>query len=167
MEVDAVNDLPYRLPIRNCPACHLSSLYTSQGVTRDVVCLGWSLPSYMSPNAGSSANEYSCAYGAQINFGDLTPYLTYNTSVPLIDWCIVYTDKKKKIKFSSYIRKFRRERLHSHIWLRASSNMTKYLCISLYIRKPFLLYDFSTASVWISLYMRKITFSFISGYRRR
>jgi hypothetical protein len=23
-----------------------------------------------------SANENSCAYGAQINFGDLTPYLT-------------------------------------------------------------------------------------------
>ncbi len=37
----------------------------------------------MSPNAGMwggggcgfSANEYSCAHGAQINFGDLTPYL--------------------------------------------------------------------------------------------
>jgi hypothetical protein len=24
-----------------------------------------------------SAIEYSCAHGAQINFGDLTPYLTY------------------------------------------------------------------------------------------
>jgi hypothetical protein len=24
-----------------------------------------------------SANEYSCALGAQIKFGDLTPYLTY------------------------------------------------------------------------------------------
>ncbi len=39
----------------------------------------------MSPNAGSaggvgcgvSANEYSCTTGAQINFGDLTPLLTY------------------------------------------------------------------------------------------
>jgi len=40
----------------------------------------------MSPNAGErggglrglrlSATEYSCAHGAQINFGDLTPYLT-------------------------------------------------------------------------------------------
>ncbi len=36
----------------------------------------------MSPNAGGgescrvSANEYSCAHGAQINFGDLTPHLT-------------------------------------------------------------------------------------------
>ena len=26
---------------------------------------------------GASADEYSCAHGAQINFGDLTPYLTY------------------------------------------------------------------------------------------
>jgi hypothetical protein len=36
----------------------------------------------MSPNAGGggscgvSANEYSCTHGTQINFGDLTPYLT-------------------------------------------------------------------------------------------
>ncbi len=37
------------------------------------------------PNGGSggegdwgvSAIEYSCAHGGQINFGDLTPYLTY------------------------------------------------------------------------------------------
>jgi hypothetical protein len=35
----------------------------------------------MSPNAGGggcevSSNEYSCAFSAQINFGDLSPYLT-------------------------------------------------------------------------------------------
>jgi hypothetical protein len=29
--------------------------------------------------AGSSANEYSCAHVAQLNFGDLTPYLTCGT----------------------------------------------------------------------------------------
>ncbi len=41
--------------------------------------------SYMGPNAGGeggrsrevSANEYSCTHETQINFGDLTPYLTY------------------------------------------------------------------------------------------
>jgi hypothetical protein len=27
---------------------------------------------------GVSANEHSCAHGAQINFEDLTPYLTYD-----------------------------------------------------------------------------------------
>jgi hypothetical protein len=42
----------------------------------------------MSPNAGEgwscglSANENSCTHGAQINFGDLTPYLTYDIHQP-------------------------------------------------------------------------------------
>jgi hypothetical protein len=44
---------------------------------------------------------------------------------------------KKKIKFSSYKRKFRRERLQSQIWLTASSYMVKYLHVSSYIRSPF------------------------------
>jgi hypothetical protein len=41
----------------------------------------------MSPNAGDggssgvSAHEYSCAHGAQIKFGDLTPYLTYDSDI--------------------------------------------------------------------------------------
>ncbi len=44
---------------------------------------------------------------------------------------------KKKIKFSSYIRKFRMGQLQSHIWLMASSYMGKFLRISSYcIRKP-------------------------------
>ncbi len=40
-----------------------------------------------------------------------------------------YTDKKENL-ISSYLRKFRWELLQSHIWLTASSNMTKYLLIS-------------------------------------
>ncbi len=67
---------------------------------------------------------------------------------------------KKKIKLSSYIRKFRMEQLQSHIWLTASSYMGKYLCISSYIRKPFLIYDFATAQLWISLNVRRILRSF-------
>jgi hypothetical protein len=51
---------------------------------------------------------------------------------------------KNKIKFSSYIRKFRIEQLQGHIWLTASSCMGKYFRISSYIRKPFLIYDFAT-----------------------
>ncbi len=43
--------------------------------------------------------------------------------------------------------------------------MTKYLHISSYIMKHFLIYDFATAPIWISLYMRKILFSFLSVYR--
>ncbi len=58
-----------------------NSLSLIQGITHtDVVVY------YISPNAGGrggegscgiSANEYSCAHGAQISFGDLTPYLSY------------------------------------------------------------------------------------------
>ncbi len=40
--------------------------------------------------------------------------------------------------------------------------INKYLRFSSYIRKPFLIYDFATAPIWISLYMRKIFFSFLS-----
>ncbi len=69
---------------------------------------------------------------------------------------------RKKIKFSLYIRKLRMEQLQSHIWLTASSYMGKYLRISSYIRKPFRIYDFATAPFWISLYMRKILFYFLS-----
>jgi hypothetical protein len=43
-----------------------------------------------------------------------------------------------------------------------SSYMVKYLRISSYIRKPFLLYDFAPVPIQISLYMRKILFSFLS-----
>ncbi len=85
-------------------------------------------------SCGVSANEYSC------------------------------TLIKKKIKLYSYIRKFRVEQLQSHIWLTAFSYMGKYLHISSYIRKLFLIYDFSTAPLWISLYMRKIRLSFLSVY---
>ncbi len=63
---------------------------------------------------------------------------------------------KKKIKFSSYIRKFRMAQLQSHIWLTASSYKYKYLGISSYVRTPFLIYDCVTAPLLISLYMRKI-----------
>ncbi len=54
------------------------------------------------------------------------------------------------------------EQLQSHIWLTASSSMGKYFRISSFIRKPFLIYDFATVPLWISLYMRKIFFSFLS-----
>ncbi len=42
----------------------------------------WRPRPHMSPSggrgvAGVSSNDYSCAHGAQVNFGDLTPYLTY------------------------------------------------------------------------------------------
>jgi hypothetical protein len=53
--------------------------------------------------------------------------------------------------------------LQSHIWLTASSYMVKYFRISSYMREPFLIYDFATDPIWISLYMRKISFSFFTS----
>ena len=58
---------------------------------KDVLYLGSPIaPSYMSPNGGGGgggcgvpANEYSRTYGAQINFGDLSPYLTYDLKIRL------------------------------------------------------------------------------------
>jgi hypothetical protein len=71
-----------QLPVsQSCLSRRLFSF--SRGLPRDVVSRGWPIaPSLMSPNAcgwggcGVSANEYSYAHRAQINFGDLTPYLT-------------------------------------------------------------------------------------------
>ncbi len=50
----------------------------------------------MSPNSreggggdgGASADEYSCAHGAQINFGVLTPYLTYECMLAVEPICV-------------------------------------------------------------------------------
>ncbi len=58
-----------------------------RGLQRDVVYLGWPIaPSYTSPNARGwgvvSTAVYITWHGAQINFGDLTPYLTYGCSSP-------------------------------------------------------------------------------------
>ncbi len=48
------------------------------------------------------------------------------------------------------MRKFRRDRLQSLIWLTASSYVVKYFRISSYIRKPFLIYDFATLNFLIN-----------------
>jgi hypothetical protein len=59
----------------------------TQGLQRDVVYLGWPIAhSYMNPNAGGGGScgglsrWVQLCTGAQINFGDLTPYLTFNMS---------------------------------------------------------------------------------------
>ncbi len=67
---------------------------------------------------------------------------------------------RKKIKLSSYIRKFRGIGCKVIYDLRPPHIWWKYLCISSYIRKPFLIYEFAPDPIWISLYMRKIFFSF-------
>ncbi len=77
------------------------------------------------------------------------------------DW-IAYNDKKENKIFLRH-KESRRERLQSHIWLTASSYMTKYLRISSYIRKPFLIYDLATAPFWnFLIYEENVIFFFIS-----
>jgi len=61
----------------------------------------------------------------------------------------VTTLKKKKIKFSSYIRKFIVEQSQSHIWGMASWYMRKCENISPYMRRPLVIYDFATAPLWM------------------
>jgi hypothetical protein len=65
--------------------CGQKEAFTSdKGLQRDVVYLGWPIAtSYVSPNAGGGGelrglSQWVQLYtGAQINFGDLTPYLIY------------------------------------------------------------------------------------------
>ncbi len=98
-------------------------LYTvqySQGLQRDVVYLCWPIaPQYTSPNAGewggggwrvAGSQPMSTAvhitwHGAQINFGDLTPYLTY--------MCTVIYEVQDILELLQYWRKFV-EKINSH-----------------------------------------------------
>ena len=65
-----------------------------------------------------------------------------------------HTDKKEQEIFLIY-REIQRDRVQSHIWLTTFHIWWKYLWISSYFRKPFLIYDFATAPLRISLYINK------------
>ncbi len=71
---------------------------------------------------------------------------------------------KKKIKFSSYYKEIQSGAVAKSYLTNGRHIYRKYLPISSYIRKPFLIDDCATAPLWISLYMRKIWFSFLSVY---
>jgi hypothetical protein len=69
----------------------------------------------------------------------------YNKARKLCPRWSVYTDKEENKIFLIYcIRKFRMKQLQSHRELTASSYLGKYLRISSYLRKPFLINDFAT-----------------------
>ncbi len=81
-----------------------------QGSHRDVVYIGWPIaPTYMSPNAGGgdcwvSVYEYSCAHGAQINFGDLNLYLTYGIGTDvMINYCLSTVSLSFRCEFSCFL----------------------------------------------------------------
>ncbi len=73
---------------------------------------------------------------------------------------------KNKIKFSSYTYKEIQMGAVAKSYMRKgfliNEEMCKYLVIQ-YMRRSLVIYDFATAPFWISLYMRKIWFLFISA----
>ncbi len=69
----------------------------------------------------------------------------------------MYTDKKENQIFPIYKNIQNGAVAKSYM---TNGLLGKYLRSSSYIRNPFLIYDFATAPLWISLYMRKIFFSF-------
>ncbi len=108
--------------------------------------------------------RYLCIYEVVTDTHSMNIYnILYMHNIYEVSYCTLI---KKKIKFSSCIRKFRMEQLQSHIWLTASSYsfIGKYLRFSSWIRKPFFIYDFVNAPLWISLSMRKILYSLLSVY---
>ncbi len=71
-----------------------------------------------------------------------------------------HTDKKENKISLSYIRKFRWNRVQSHIWRRASYYMMKCANISPYMRRPLVIYDFTPNPSEFPYLWRKILFSF-------
>ncbi len=67
---------------------------------------------------------------------------------------VSHTDKKENQIFLIYM-EIQNVQNAAVAVITASSYMGKYLRISSFIRKPFLIYDFATAPLWFSLYMRK------------
>ncbi len=79
----------------------------------------------------------------------------YGSTVGDVVERVDHTDKKEKKIFLIY-KEIQRDRVLNHILLTTFSYMVKYLYISSYIRKPFIMYDFAPDPIWITLYMRKI-----------
>ncbi len=73
-----------------------------------------------------------------------------------------YTDKKENHIFLIYRKILSGAVAKSYMINGLLIYGEKYFRISSYIRKPFLIFDFATAPLWISLYKRKILFSFLS-----
>ncbi len=90
---------------------------------------------------------FSCSLNCAVCMGYLPRLPSFNAQVFFFLYIFLIIERilstliENKIKFSSYIRKVN---------------------ISRYVRRPLLLviYDFATAPLWISLYFRKIWFSF-------
>ncbi len=83
-------------PVKSWSATGIKQMYSTRWLHRYVVYLCWPIaPSFTSPNGGwmgggvAGSQPMSTAvhitwYGAQINFGDLLPYLTYVLNLRVI-----------------------------------------------------------------------------------
>jgi hypothetical protein len=83
-------------------------------------------------SCGASVNEYSFAHGAQINFGDLTPYLTYGLIIithlsgvglkhgDFFLVCFLVYYKKKELRLNN--KEWKRDSLKGHFINPGSSN---------------------------------------------
>jgi hypothetical protein len=69
---------------------------------------------------GVSVNESSCAHGAQINFGDLAPYLTYDANLSSFNCNIVILLNQCKEKALTY-RRWRVTKAESIVCARTGS----------------------------------------------
>ncbi len=91
----------------------LKSWVSTRELQRDVVYLGWPIaPSYMSPNAGGAVELRGLSQwvqlctGAQINFGDLTSYLTFGFHLPYLSSLIplhvyiLYSTYRSRVHYS-------------------------------------------------------------------
>ncbi len=134
----------------------------------DLVIAHNTLSTPFTPSLRTPSHQICMKFAQMFCYTVITKQRPHKKEIHFVQ-CIHTTLIKNIIKFSSYMRKFRMEQLQSHIWLTASSYMScmgKYLRISSYIRKPFLIYDFATIPLWISLYSiwRKFDFLFLSVY---
>jgi hypothetical protein len=144
MSLFQVMSLSGRLSAHTCTACHYRLAYY----------LSSSLSNSIHPSELSSLFPSVSSIYKQIEFFTNLPVISNNkriwcwavnkgkkcscqrciwlsTLCTLQQYTVLYTDKKeKKFKLSSYIRKFRRNRLQSQIWLTASSYMVKYCNLS-------------------------------------
>ncbi len=85
----------FSIVIRNC----LSSIQPKHGrnpssLSNENVTRRWIIGIRRNARKNSAccrvlANEYSCAHGAQINFGDLNPYLTYGHRCFMLYWILI------------------------------------------------------------------------------
>ncbi len=75
-----------------------------------------------------------------------------------------HTMIKKNTKFFSYLKKSRRKRLQSHIWLKASSYLIIYLRISSYITKPFLIWLSNRSHLNFLMYEENFILFFINVF---